>query len=1318
MTDQTKTNDNISNINNIGLLPLNFDSMNGNQLLNNTIQINNYNNPQYITSNLNINNYLYYNQNNYNPNNNPMNQIQNYNQNQANEKVDQNSKNQNYPYIINYNTNINNHNNFYNNINTNCYQQSSINFKTTKPYFTAKHSLLKSSSLEEVNEKIFKDLLMLEKFLPNYKNYIVNNNFEAINICLKYIEVTHFFFNNVVTQKIGDIINNIIFSKNQDEEFKYRLKDLFKKMIPYNIREKYLKEFYSPYSEKNLYNLFKKDLNLSKNYKEYRDNIYYLYQIYEIINYKLNNKDRLEIKNIFNKYSYLINNTNNINNNYNDKNTETYLSNNKFRKHSFQSSNNNWNYNSYENNGYISNNRNYINDKNNNDELSYKKSYDNNHYISPYPRKNNNYKGSYSSRHYYSDNNKLKNKGIRKHSAYDGGAVLVEVRTTPKKEEDNEEDKPDNINIENIKEEIKDINKIKDDINIDNKDKQKEKAEEKEEEEEQKVDIEDKNNYINLENKVEKNDLKEMNAIKEEKKEEADIKEKGKVIKIINNENNVEIVKKVEDNLINELNISLEKEEPKESKDDNLESNEILNINVIDSSEKEEDKEDNMKEDILISDFNSLNPFNEKKTSEKDNSEKEESSNNLGIVHQEPNIFLDGNDGANNLVLHILNNNTENDLNNINLFDNILGNDELHNEQNENNDYIQINQINNDNNTEDIKEKEDLIHINSYNNINKEINEKEDEKEIKSDYNNLNISPKNEIMYSNSENNINEKINLQKNLGENNIMNINQNNLTSISDNNIINLNKNLYNQQNNINNNSNININNNDNFNIPNDQIQMLRYLSQNNNNNILYNINPFLLQNLQNIPKANINNNILNINTNNINDISMNLMSNINSGINLLNLINMQNNFVNSNNMTGIYYQNNNSQYYITILLNYLNEQHNLLSALKPYSKANKNNHYSVQSNIEYIKQKNDKLSLEYNNKLKKIKENNPLLIKERLNLFEEKIILPIYNKICEENQQRKDIYTEVYNKYRDIINKILQNNKLEETKVEPYGSIVNNFMTEYGDIDICINPKDNNTICDYDIILEQIKEEIVDKQGLAKYIILEKYSKFLILKLKDIETEIDLDITVQNILPIINTKLIRFYSLLDQRFHIFGIFLKFWVKKNHIHGALDKYLSSYALLILIIHYLQTIVEPKILPILQQVRNIKEEYKYHNEVKELITNLYFEEDINEIKKYMKIINSESENDMSVVELIIGFFEYYAYKYDHYWISISRSDKIPVDDNEMAAFPLEDPFDINYNPGKSMRLNTLQYSAFIYCMKKELNNILSGEYFKYAIVE
>ena len=66
------------------------------------------------------------------------------------------------------------------------------------------------------------------------------------------------------------------------------------------------------------------------------------------------------------------------------------------------------------------------------------------------------------------------------------------------------------------------------------------------------------------------------------------------------------------------------------------------------------------------------------------------------------------------------------------------------------------------------------------------------------------------------------------------------------------------------------------------------------------------------------------------------------------------------------------------------------------------------------------------------------------------------------------------------------------------------------------------------------------------------------------------------------------------------------------------------------------------------------------------------------------------------------------------YVISIKHRDKKLSNNCEQIAFPIEDPFDVEHNPGKSLKYNTQQYSEFIFCMKKEINNIMSGEYFKY----
>ena len=100
----------------------------------------------------------------------------------------------------------------------------------------------------------------------------------------------------------------------------------------------------------------------------------------------------------------------------------------------------------------------------------------------------------------------------------------------------------------------------------------------------------------------------------------------------------------------------------------------------------------------------------------------------------------------------------------------------------------------------------------------------------------------------------------------------------------------------------------------------------------------------------------------------------------------------------------------------------------------------------------------------------------------------------------------------------------------------------------------------------------------------------------------------------------------------------------------------------------------------------------------------------MDKINNYLKIINNNKENNESVGELIVKFFEFYAYKYEHdYLISINNYEK--QISKEHIAFPIEDPFDYEHNPGKSMKLNTSQYDLFLNTMRKEINNILNGEY-------
>ena len=388
--------------------------------------------------------------------------------------------------------------------------------------------------------------------------------------------------------------------------------------------------------------------------------------------------------------------------------------------------------------------------------------------------------------------------------------------------------------------------------------------------------------------------------------------------------------------------------------------------------------------------------------------------------------------------------------------------------------------------------------------------------------------------------------------------------------------------------------------------------------------------------------------------------------------------------------------------------NKLHSLTNTITLYNNFFMYHNYFIQLSNNH--QTAEMLKKEYL-ELKQKEKENPFLIKQFLSKFENIILLPLYSTLNIFVNYKQAIYTNTYKKYLKTIQDFLSNANLSSTtKVQAYGSIMNNFLIDDGDIDICIVPT-SLTIEQFSIHLKELKNEITNTARIGLYVLSHISPRYSLLKIQDIETNLIIDITVHTMLPLHNTKLIRLYSLYDQRFHIMGIYIKHWAKRNKINGATEKYLSSYALLLMLIHFLQEEIKPSVLPILQKVENTTINYEYSHSDAIINCNVYFEEDMEKVKTYMNIINNNETNKDSVTELLIKFFEFYAYKYDQsFLISISNSEK-KVPSSEHIAFPIEDPFDIEHNPGKSMKLNSPQYELFLNCMKKEINMLLSGEY-------
>ena len=1193
------------------------------------------------------------------------------NNNEASEKkIDSNSftsqePNKNYEVQIELDKNkkfISNNNNYskspsYRN-NKNLNYHININ-KVVKPFFTSKHILLNKYSLKEVNDCIYKDYNQLANILPYYQNYYFQNKINNT-----YNNYNNYRNNNYNNNNNNDAIliclkyieyTNFFFNN----DITYKVQNLLFNII--NGDRQIL--------EQNKYNYLKNKLNevydklipfhIRYNYlKAFYDrnpdkSLYYLFK--KDLD-KISMSKYIEKKNL----NYLYEIFEIVKQKMETKKDSIKIYINKLFNNLVN--NNLYNINNNKNNG----NYNYIENLNNNiNDLDI----NNNNEYNTFNRRKNSYQ--YSS----SQNNNIssyKNGNITNKSNYMNGNAR---KNNDMNNKEISQFTINNYNLDNsfkpsystrhyyYKNNHRIVNNNDRDYlrNKNNKNNSYYKGE--------LVEIEDIHNNDNLESQ---NDINENN-IENSANNDFD-EDEYKNLKTKNNENNINY----ENNNINNLKIDdIRNNDFNINKND--EDNKIINSNIISNlNDKIKDANIHDKEKI-INDQNSEHINNEQLGNDKNIQNDIIINNNEKVNRDENKINLvDKNENNNNEIIQTDDNNIE-----------IKKEEkELLKKENENIDNNEQKNIINENNIneEEINFNNDLNDID----ILYKINNSDENKNNSNDNNNQDINSDNILPkitfndFNSSANTLNLKNNHSaKNINENHSKNLINNNNNKVNYNlqdlsNIINLNNcntnnnisELYNTNNinNIINNilyyyNNININNNGILNI-NDLSQILKQLLLN-QNSIMINLNKYILQFNQIKP----NNNIISQNYINNNYYFLN-MYNLGINSNLVN--NLSNNIHNKNH--NIYYNFNSL------------EQEKLVES-------------------EYIK-------------IKKIEKDNPTKIKENLKLFEENILLPIYNEVNTNNNNSEiiSLYSSVYSKYREIIISIIDKNNLEGTLVEPYGSIVNNFLTKNGDIDISIVP--NNIRKDEFIkYLKEIEEEVVKEKKIAIesnsiYI----NSRYALLSIKDIDTNINIDITVHNLLPINNSKLIRLYSLFDQRFHILGLFLKHWVKINNINGAQKGFLSSYALLILIIHFLQNIVEPRILPILQEINKEEQEYKYLNGEKELITNLYFEEDFDQMKEYMNIVNSGNENNLSVTELLVQFFEYYAYKYnknEHYLISIKNSEKKIDKDFKKFVFPIEDPFDVLHNPGKSMKLDTQQHNEFIFCMKKEINNILSGEYFK-----
>uniref|UniRef100_A0A7C8YU96 RNA uridylyltransferase n=1 Tax=Opuntia streptacantha TaxID=393608 RepID=A0A7C8YU96_OPUST len=249
--------------------------------------------------------------------------------------------------------------------------------------------------------------------------------------------------------------------------------------------------------------------------------------------------------------------------------------------------------------------------------------------------------------------------------------------------------------------------------------------------------------------------------------------------------------------------------------------------------------------------------------------------------------------------------------------------------------------------------------------------------------------------------------------------------------------------------------------------------------------------------------------------------------------------------------------------------------------------------------------------------------------------------------------------------------------------YGSCANSFGVSKSDIDVCLAIEDQD-INKSEMLLKLA--DILQSDNLQNVQALTR-ARVPIVKLMDPATGISCDICINNVLAVVNTKLLRDYAEIDVRLRQLAFLVKHWAKSRGVNETYQGTLSSYAYVLMCIHFLQQ-RNPPILPCLQGM-----EPTYAVTIDD-IKCAYFDQ-------VDKLRDFGSRNRENIAHLLWGFFNYWAYCHDYAnsVISIRTGSILSKQDkdwtrrigNDRHLICIEDPFETSHDLGRVVDKNSIR---------------------------
>lgn len=243
---------------------------------------------------------------------------------------------------------------------------------------------------------------------------------------------------------------------------------------------------------------------------------------------------------------------------------------------------------------------------------------------------------------------------------------------------------------------------------------------------------------------------------------------------------------------------------------------------------------------------------------------------------------------------------------------------------------------------------------------------------------------------------------------------------------------------------------------------------------------------------------------------------------------------------------------------------------------------------------------------------------------------------------------------------------------------GSTMNGFGSENSDVDMCLLVRHtemdqrNEAIGHLEQILRCLKRcDFITQLELIQ-------AKVPILKFHDAMQNLEVDLNCNNAVGIRNTHLLYCYSQIDWRVKPLVLVVKLWAQSQDINDAKNMTISSYSLVLMVIHFLQCGVNPPVLPCLHSLYEGK--FGPHTDIHTI--------DINE-KLNISHTAFFRANRQSLGELFVEFFRYYiTFNFSQYAISVRLANKIPIeecrrarslknDPHQWKCLCIEEPFDL-----------------------------------------